>query len=381
MGNRVRIDFNINVLQVSIRLSYWKWWINFFSPIFRRSIFGFLVLVEQFSLSTIFSQKFFRISSSDWRTNISEYSSIFKVRNEQVLINLNRQLHFLVDFSFQCFQFHLCFSSSWSPRFCQTLFPIRRLASLEAFAKPRYWSTQEQLDDDHVDSGRVDLMVSGFSSRALPLHLDSLFLPLLEWQLFENHRRPPMLTSMEKLGEEREVNFLLPLLKEMKPQICPRTSPWTFPLWRDLTSPFSRCSSIAQNDLSLLLRNKLAPIRPLNNSKSVRCCLHDTWPLLIWRPWDVDFRYQFLKRLVPLAHNFWTGLLLPTQTPPNPLLSNYSDLPSPKIQHLLPLDTSGHPVGMRSTSTSRIKQRGQIRESSLLLAILVLPSDHELVCT
>ena len=58
---------------------------NFFSLTHYRYIFGFPALSdEQISCFTNFSQIFFRISCSDWRANFFEYSSILKLKIDQV---------------------------------------------------------------------------------------------------------------------------------------------------------------------------------------------------------------------------------------------------------------------------------------------------------
>ena len=103
---------------------------NFLSSTHYRPIFGFPALGdEHISCFPTFSQIFFRISYFDWRANFFEYSSIFEVKIDQISTIFDQATSVPGRFQFLVLQFHLCFSSSRSPRSCRTIFSNCTLSS------------------------------------------------------------------------------------------------------------------------------------------------------------------------------------------------------------------------------------------------------------
>ena len=122
-----------------------------FQPFFNRGkVLQDLFLHQRFtgsfsSLVQNFSSKLYRSIFeflARLMNNFCEYFSILMVRIDHVHSIFDP---FLVNFSFMNFQFHLCFSSSRSPRFCRTPFSNYTLSFLgcvcQSSASVYAWTT------------------------------------------------------------------------------------------------------------------------------------------------------------------------------------------------------------------------------------------------
>ena len=172
----------------------------------------------------------------------------------------------MVDFSFLCFQFHLCSSVSAVHHS-----PIRILASLELFSNSQHQSTPERHHVGHEDSGRVDLD-----------HIRHSFgpptTPPFEMAAF---RIPQKITTVDitgGAGSGEGAGLSTTAVEGNEAVVTPRSVALTLLLRRDLTSPLSRCSlpsSTARSRLSQWFRLKLVPGDLLNLSKFVLYHLQD----------------------------------------------------------------------------------------------------------